>query len=87
MTTPIIITAAGKDLRFTPDLPTYNKYINEMMPHDKVSPATNYLRRIVHKDDKAHLDEMLKIPSALMRILAKVNEAFEGDLEIEVKNS
>lgn len=87
MTTPIVITAAGKDLRFNPDLATYNKYINEVMPHDKVSPATNYLRRIVNKDDKAHLDEVLKKPSALMRLLGLVNEAFEGDLEIEVKNS
>lgn len=87
MTTPIIITAAGKDLRFSPDLPAYNKYINEMMPNDKVSPATNYLRRIVHKEDKAHLDEVLKMPTALMRLVAKVNEGFEIDLEIEVKNS
>jgi len=82
----IQVTAAGKELRFEPSLAAYNKYINEMMPHDKVAPATNYLRRIVNKDDKAALDEVLQLPGAVMRLLAKVNEHFEDDLEIEVKN-
>ncbi|MCJ8348305.1 putative phage tail assembly chaperone [Moritella sp.] len=86
MSKSIVITAAGNDLRFEPSLVAYNKYINEMMPHDKVAPSTNYLRRIVNKDDKAALDEVLKLPGAVMRLLAKVNEHFEADLEIEVKN-
>lgn len=86
MSKTIVLTAAGTDIRFTLDLTAYNKYINEMMPHDKVAPATNYLRRIVHKDDKAALDELLKRPGAVMKLLARVNEEFEGDLEVEVKN-
>ncbi|MCG7497754.1 putative phage tail assembly chaperone [Vibrio sp. Of7-15] len=83
----IVLTAAGQELRFQPELSAYNKYINEMMPNDKVAPSTNYLRRIVHKDDKAKLDEVLKLPGAVLRLIAKVNEIFEGDLDIEVKNS
>jgi len=82
----IVLAVAGKELRFEPSLAAYNKYINEMMPHDKVAPATNYLRRVVNKDDKAALDEVLQLPGAVMRLLAKVNEHFEDELEIEVKN-
>jgi len=82
----IVLAVAGKELRFEPSLAAHNKYINEMMPHDKVAPATNYLRRVVNKEDKAALDEVLKLPGAVMRLVAKVNELFEVDLEIEVKN-
>ncbi len=82
----IVLAVAGKELRFEPTLAAHNKYINEMMPNDKIAPATNYLRRIVNKDDKAALDEILQRPGAVMRLVAKVNEHFEVDLEIEVKN-
>jgi hypothetical protein len=82
----IVLVVAGKELRFEPSLTAYNKYINEMMPHDKVAPATNYLRRVVNKDDKSALDEVLQLPGAVMRLLHKVNEHFEDGLEIEVKN-
>lgn len=82
----IVLVVAGKELRFQPTLTAYNKYINEMMPHDKVAPSTNYLRRIIHKDDKTALDDVLKLPGAVMRLLAKVNGHFEESLEIEVKN-
>ena len=86
MSNVITLTAGGKEIRFTPNITAYNKYINEMMPNDKVAPATNYLRRIVHSDDKKALDEVLKLPGGVMKILVKVNEEFEGDLEVEVKN-
>lgn len=82
----IVLVVAGNDLRFKPTLTAYNKYINEMMPNDKVAPATNYLRRVVNKEDKEALDEVLKIPGAVMRLLHKVNSHFEESLEIEVKN-
>ncbi|PKH06660.1 putative phage tail assembly chaperone [Moritella sp. Urea-trap-13] len=82
----ITLGVAGKELRFEPSLAAYNKYINEMLPNDKVAPATNYLRRVVHKEDKSALDEVLQLPGAVMRVLHKVNEHFESGLEIEVKN-
>lgn len=81
----ITLTIGSQELRFNPTLAAYNSYINDMMPNDKVAPGVNYLRRIVEKDDREALDELLKRPLA-MKIVAKVNELFEGDVAIEVKN-
>lgn len=87
MSTQVItVTVKGKDIRFKPTLEAFNKYTNETVPFDKVAPATNYLRRIVEKDDKPLLDEALKLPGAVMHIAGLVNQEFQGDLEIEVKN-
>ncbi len=86
MSKVITLTVGSKEIRFNPDIAAYNKYLNEMMPNDKVAPATNYLRRIAHKDDKAYLDEVLHKPGAVMKLLMKVNEEYEEDLDIEVKN-
>ncbi|WP_394143777.1 putative phage tail assembly chaperone [Vibrio atypicus] len=82
----VIITVKGQDIRFEPTLEAFNKFTNETLPFDKVAPATNYLRRIVVKDDKPLLDEALKLPGAVMQLAAAVNSEFQGDLEIEVKN-
>ncbi|HCE1827444.1 TPA: putative phage tail assembly chaperone [Vibrio parahaemolyticus] len=82
----VIITVKGKDIRFEPTLEAFNKFTNETLPFDKVAPATNYLRRIVVKDDKSLLDDALKLPGAVMQLAAAVNSEFQGDLEIEVKN-
>ncbi|MCG7499376.1 putative phage tail assembly chaperone [Vibrio sp. Of7-15] len=82
----IVLGVAGMDIRFEPTLAAFNKLTNETTPFDKVAPATNYLRRIVHKDDKDALDDALKLPGAVMALAGKINEQFQGDLDIEVKN-
>lgn len=82
----IELVVKGQQLRFEPDLQTYNKYINELMPNDKVSPAVNYLRRSVLAADKDFLNELLLKPGMAMKLLSKVNEVFEDDVEIELKN-
>jgi hypothetical protein len=82
----IVLVVGAQELRFKPTLAAYNGYINDMMPNDKVAPGVNYLRRIVVKDDLDALNELLKRPLA-MKLVAKVNGLFEGDVEIEVKNS
>ena len=82
----ITLVVGEQELRFMPTLQAYNSYINEMMPNDKVAPGINYLRRIVNKADMPALNELLKRPIA-MKLVAKVNEFYEGDVAIEVKNS
>lgn len=82
----ITLTVKGTAIRFKPTLEAFNKLTNETLPFDKVAPTTNYLRRIVVKDDKSLLDEVLKLPGAVMQIAGLVNNEFQGDLEIEVKN-
>ncbi|EMK3382376.1 putative phage tail assembly chaperone [Vibrio parahaemolyticus] len=81
----ITVAVNGTDIRFEPTLEAFNKLTNESLPFDKVAPATNYLRRIVVKDDKPLLDEALKRPGAVMIITTYVNTEFQGDLDIEVK--
>lgn len=82
----INITVNGNELRFEPTLEAFNKLTNETTPFDKVAPTTNYLRRVVVKEDKKALDEALKIPGAVMQLAGAVNSEFQGELEIEVKN-
>lgn len=82
----ITLTIAGTDIRFQPTMQAYNRFVNEVMPADKVSPAHNYVRRIVVADDKAALDELLSRPGAALAIAGKINEQFAPELEIEVKN-
>ncbi|YCO01554.1 putative phage tail assembly chaperone [Vibrio sp. VNB-15] len=82
----ITISVKNNAIRFEPTLEAFNKLTNETLPFDKVAPTTNYLRRIVVKEDKALLNEALTLPGAVMTIAALVNAEFQGDLEIEVKN-
>ncbi|MDW1615053.1 putative phage tail assembly chaperone [Vibrio sp. Vb2853] len=82
----VTLTVKGKEIRFEPSLEAFNKFTNETLPFDKVAPATNYLRRIVVKEDKPLLDEALKLPGAVMQLAGLINSEFQGDLEIEVKN-
>lgn len=81
----ITITVNGADINFSPDVTAYNKYVNEFMPNNKISPAINYLGRIVVGDSKEALAEMIKLPGAAMQIADAVNEQFAPQLEISVK--
>lgn len=84
--TVITLVVCNTELKFKPDTPAYNKYINELMPDNKVAPSHNYLRRIVDADCKEALDKLLMRPGVALQLAAKVNEQFVPELEIEVKN-
>lgn len=84
--TVITLVVSGTELQFKPDTPAYNKYINELMPDNKVTPSHNYLRRIVTAECKGALDGLLAKPGVALQLAAKVNEQFVPELEIEVKN-
>lgn len=82
----ITLVVSGTELKFEPTTPAYNKYINELMPDNKVAPSHNYLRRIVTTECKDALDKLLQKPGVPLQLAAKVNEQFVPELEIEVKN-
>ncbi|MDR2243308.1 tail assembly chaperone [Providencia alcalifaciens] len=86
MSKPITLEIAGKDIRFEPNMTAYNGFINEMAMDNKVAPAHTYLRRIVVKDDKEALDELLQMPGAALQIATSINDQYAPKLEISVKN-
>lgn len=81
----VTITVNGTDINFQPNVTAYNKYVNEFMPANKVSPAINYLSRIVSADSKDALDKIVKLPGAALQLADAVNEQFAPQLEITVK--
>ncbi|WP_455811897.1 putative phage tail assembly chaperone [Pseudomonas graminis] len=86
MAKPIVLTIAGTDISFSPDMATYNKYINEMAMNNKVAPAYNFLVRIVDADSKEALLKIMEQPGATLQIVGKVLEEYTPELEITVKN-
>ncbi|WP_439413010.1 putative phage tail assembly chaperone [Enterobacter ludwigii] len=81
----VTITVNGADINFEPNVAAYNKYVNEFMPANKVSPAVNYLSRIVCSDSKDALAEVITLPGAALQLADAVNEQFAPQLEITVK--
>ncbi|MEQ4641244.1 putative phage tail assembly chaperone [Providencia rettgeri] len=86
MSQTITLDIAGKDYRFEPNMTAYNGFINEMAMDNKIAPAHTYLRRIVVKDDKDALDDLLKQPGAALQIASSINEQYAPKLDISVKN-
>lgn len=86
MAKSIVLTIAGTDISFSPDMATYSKYINEMSMSNKVAPAHNFLIRIVEADSKEALLKIMEQPGATLQVVAKLLEEYTPDLEITVKN-
>ncbi|CAM3632537.1 putative phage tail assembly chaperone [Yersinia ruckeri] len=82
----ITLTVNGVDITFEPNTTAYNSFINDMAMDNKIAPAFQYLRRIVNKDNKEALDDILKVPGAALQLAGKINEVYAPQLEIEVKN-
>ncbi|MGQ5792606.1 putative phage tail assembly chaperone [Serratia sp. IR-2025] len=82
----IDIKVNGLDLVFEPNVIAFNKFINEMSTDNKVAPASNFLRRIIHPDSKDALDKILALPGGAVKLAGKVNEIYSPELEFEVKN-
>ena len=74
----------GKALEFNIEVAHYNKYINEMQPNNKITPAHNFLMRTVSAETKDNLKELLELPGASIQIAAAVLEDYMPDLEISV---
>ena len=80
----ITLTVNGQSLHFCVVTPVYNKYVNELLPTNKVAPAENFLRRCVAPDDKDALAALLEMPSAAVQLAGTLVMEFMPDIEIEV---
>lgn len=83
----ITLTVNDTDLLFNVDSPTYDKYINELMPHNKIAPAKNFLRRCIAPESREALTAVLEMPGASVQLAAALLEDFMPDLEISVGKS
>lgn len=81
----ITLTINGTDITFEPSMVAYNKYVNELMPNNKISPTINYLNRIVSADSKPALETALKSAGAAMQIADVINEQFAPQVDIAIK--
>lgn len=86
MSEQIKLAVAGTELVFEPNVTAYNKFINDMSMDNKVAPAVSYLKRIVATESKQALEGFITRPGAPLQLVAKVNELYAPELEIEVKN-
>jgi len=86
MSEKIKLAIAGVELVFEPNVIAYNKFINDMSMDNKVAPAVSYLKRIVATESKAVLEDFITRPGVPLQLVAKVNEIYAPELEIEVKN-
>lgn len=84
MTKTIKLKIDGKIVAFNVDAAAYDKYLNELMPSNKIAPARNFLLRTVAADDREALKVVLEKPSAGLQIAAKLVEEFTPDIEIEL---
>ncbi len=82
----ITLVIAGQEISFEPNMTAYTGFINEMAMDNKVAPAHNYLSRIVVKEHKEALDELLNLPGAALQIATSVNDKYAPKLDIIVKN-
>lgn len=74
----------GKPITFNVDAAAYDKYLNEMTPHNKIAPARNFLTRTVAAEDREALKALLEKPSAGLQVASKLVEEFTPDIEIEL---
>jgi len=84
MTKTIKIKIDGKLITFNVTVSTYDKYLNELQPGNKVAPARNFLLRTVAAEDREDLKSMLEKPSVGLQVASKLVEEFTPDIEIEL---
>lgn len=84
----ITLTVRGTDFNFTVGRDDYNKYLNSIMPNNKVAPHHNLLMSTVDDDSRDALRTLLKeTPGADMNIGGALIEEYTPDLEVVVKKS
>ena len=82
----IDVTVDEKLLNFTISREDYNRYINAVMPNNKVAPANNFCVATVNDESKSELKEILSNnPGSEVQIAAAVLEEYMPDLEITAK--
>lgn len=80
----IKLAVNGTDLAFDVTTELYNRYVNEMMPNNKVAPAHNFAMRCVADGSREELKSLLELPGAAIQIAGALIEEFMPDLSIEL---
>ncbi|EKN4770588.1 putative phage tail assembly chaperone, partial [Yersinia enterocolitica] len=80
--TLITLQIGEHELSFAPTTKDYNDLQNDFMPDNKIAPLKNYLRRIVIKEHRELLNELLEKPGMPANIATAVNNEFVPDVEI-----
>lgn len=75
----------GVDYNFEVDVDKYNKYINAMMPNNKIAPAKNFVNACVCDDSKQALKEIIGLPGAALHIAGELVDEFQPDFNIVAK--
>lgn len=82
----ITVTVTGKDLDFVITRNAYNKYINAMLPTNKITPSHNFLVGVVDVESREDLLSILNsIPGSEIQIAGSLLEEYIPDLGIIVK--
>lgn len=81
----ITLQVGDRELTFMPTVKAYNDLQNDFMPDNKIAPLKNYLRRIVIKEHRELLNELLEQPGMPASLASAVNNEFVPDVEISVK--
>ncbi|HAY0227937.1 TPA: putative phage tail assembly chaperone [Escherichia coli] len=81
----ITLQVGENELTFAPTVKDYNDLQNDFMPDNKIAPLKNYLRRIVIKEHRDLLNELLEKPGMPATLATAVNNEFVPDVEITVK--
>lgn len=80
----ITLIVNGQELTFSVDTASYNRYVNELLPTNKVAPAENFLRRTITAEHKDALKAVLDMPGSAVQLAGSLVTDFMPDLEIEV---
>ncbi|HFF9409632.1 TPA: putative phage tail assembly chaperone [Escherichia coli] len=81
----ITLQVGEHELTFIPTVEAYNTLQNDFMPDNKIAPLKNYLRRIVIKEHRDLLNQLLKKPGMPASLATAVNNEFVPEVEITVK--
>ena len=80
----ITLVVKGKALAFDVTLDAYNKYLNEVMPGNRIAPARNLLVRTVRQENKEELLALLELPGAPVLLATQLVDEYTPDIEITV---
>ncbi|EEQ3298438.1 putative phage tail assembly chaperone [Escherichia coli] len=81
----ITLQVGELELTFIPTVKAYNDLQNDFMPDNKIAPLKNYLRRIVIKEHRDLLNQLLEKPGMPASLATAVNNEFVPEVEITVK--
>lgn len=84
------VTIGEKDIDFKYETESFNQYLNEQMPNDKINPAFNFLMRTVvdeHKEDlkKALLNGQTVNGVMALQIAGVLAQEYSGGVTISLK--